>query len=241
MDKKKIIVTIIGFITIVSLIIGIVFFVKANYLNKELTQTKQLLTKSQDEAKRINEEKEKISKENEKLEGDAVSYVGINNQLQKEKEKLQSANEESKKNLAKKEEELEKAKTTLMRIEKNILEERSAKKNIYEKESEYLKKNIKSLEETLKKERGLYHYNLAVAFTQSKLFDEAIDSYEKSLSFDPNNADAHYNLGLLYSNARNMPERALQHYEEYLKLKPDAEDKNEVIGWIDKLKENGSF
>ncbi|MDD5595510.1 MAG: tetratricopeptide repeat protein [Candidatus Omnitrophica bacterium] len=236
MDKKKILIIVIGGIVIFSLIISIVFFLKANYLDKELSQTKQMLTKTQDEAKRIQAEKEKVTKENEKLSSDAISYLGINSQLQSEKEKLQNAIDESKKNLAKKEIDLEKTQIALERLEKKVIQEGSTRKNLYEKESEDLKKNIKSLEETLKKERGLYHYNLAVAFTQSKLFDEAIDSYEKSLSFDPTNADAHYNLGLLYTSARGNPEKALQHYQEYLKLKPDAEDKDEVMGWIAKLK-----
>ncbi len=236
MDKKKISIIITGGMVIFLLIISSVFLLKANSLNKELNQTKQLLTKSQDETKRIQADKEKVAKENEKLSSDAISYLGINSQLQREKEKLQSAIDESKKSLAKKEVDLEKAQIALERLEKKVIQEGSTRKNLYEKESEDLKKNIKSLEETLKKERGLYHYNLAVAFTQSKLFDEAIDSYEKSLSFDPNNADAHYNLGLLYTSARGMPEKALQHYQEYLKLKPDADDKDEVTGWIEKLK-----
>jgi len=167
--------------------------------------------------------------------------LGVNSRLETEKEKLQSAIDESKKALTKKEDELEKAKISLDRLEKKVIQEGSSRKNIYEKESTELKSKISSLEETLKKERGLYHYNLAVAFTQAKLFDEAIDAYEKSLSFDPNNADAHYNLGLLYTSARGIPERALEHYQAYLKLKPDAEDKDEVLAWIEKLKNYGEI
>ncbi|MDD2752180.1 MAG: tetratricopeptide repeat protein [Candidatus Omnitrophica bacterium] len=239
MDKKKIILVIAGLSVLLLLGISVASFVKAASLNKELIQTKQLLNKSQEDTKRVQNEKEKITKENEKLQADAVSYLGVNSQLQSEKEKLQAAIEENKKSLAKKEDDLEKAKVSLDRLEKKIIQEGSTRKNIYEKESQDLKKKISSLEETLKKERGLYHYNLAVAFTQAKLFDEAIDSYEKSLSFDPTNADAHYNLGLLYTSARGMPEKAVQHYQEYLKLKPDAEDKDEVLAWIDKLKGYG--
>lgn len=236
MDKKKIIIIIVGGVVFVSLIASMLFFVKASRLDKELGQTKQLLSKSQDETKRIQDEKEKLSKDNEKLQADAVSYLGINSQLQSDKEKLKNAIDESKKSLVKKEDDLEKAKIALERLEKKVVLEGSTRKNLYEKESEVLKNNIQSLEETLKKERGIYHYNLAVAFTQAKLFDEAIDSYEKSLTFDPSNADAHYNLGLLYTSVRGIPEKASQHYQQYLKLKPDAEDKDEVIAWIEKLK-----
>jgi tetratricopeptide (TPR) repeat protein len=51
-----------------------------------------------------------------------------------------------------------------------------------------------------------------------------------------NNADAHYNLGLLYKDVKQDPDKAIMHLSKYLELKPDAEDKEEVQGWIEKLK-----
>jgi tetratricopeptide (TPR) repeat protein len=43
------------------------------------------------------------------------------------------------------------------------------------------------MENKLKQERVLYHYNLGVAYSQAKFYDEAIDEYEKSLKFNANN------------------------------------------------------
>jgi tetratricopeptide (TPR) repeat protein len=105
-----------------------------------------------------------------------------------------------------------------------------------QKEKKELEGKIKSLEETLQKERGLYHYNLAVSYAQAKLYDEAIASYEKSLTFNPDNADAHYNLGVLYADFKSDSEKAISHYRKYLELKPDANDKEEVLRLMEKLK-----
>ncbi|MFH1318611.1 MAG: hypothetical protein ABIH71_06320, partial [Candidatus Omnitrophota bacterium] len=65
----------------------------------------------------------------------------------------------------------------------------------------------------------------------------AVNAYEKSLSFESENAEAQYNLGLLYENFNLEPEKAILHYEKYLELKPDAVDKDEVLKWINRLKD----
>ena len=62
-----------------------------------------------------------------------------------------------------------------------------------------------------------------------------MDSYEKALRNNPYNADAHYNLGLLYEKTKSDPDKAIEHYQEYLKLSPDANDRDEVLGWIQRL------
>jgi len=49
---------------------------------------------------------------------------------------------------------------------------------------------------------------------------------------DPDNPEAHYNLGLLYVNFKEYPERAIKHYRRYLELSPDSLDREEVIEWI---------
>jgi tetratricopeptide (TPR) repeat protein len=116
-----------------------------------------------------------------------------------------------------------------------MAKDRKENKVMLEGELGQLRENVKSLEQTLNKERSIYHYNLAVSFTQAELYDDAIEAYEKSLKFNPDNADAYYNLGLLYANIRNNPEKAIEEYRAYLKLKPDAPDRDEVDAWIRQL------
>jgi len=208
-------------------------------LKNSLAQSEQTVKKFQGDAKRLEDEKKKLSQENDKLQADSISYIGINTQLQSDKEKMQKSSEQLKSDLGKKAEELEKLKVTLEKYEKKVSKEKNEEREKLTKEAEALRKSVKEAEDTLKKERGLYHYNLAVAFTKAQLYDEAIDAYEKSLEFDPNNTDAHYNLGLLLDKEKHNSQKALEHFQKYLELRPDAEDKEEVTTWIEKLKVAG--
>jgi tetratricopeptide (TPR) repeat protein len=195
-------------------------------------QSEEMIKKMQEEDKRLEAEKTKAAQEKDKLQADSISYVGLNSRLQEEKEKLQKDIEEAKKTIGQKDEDLQKAQISLQRLEQRIAKESKDEKNKTGAELKGLKDKVKQLEETLKKERGIFNYNLAVSYTQAKLYDEAIEAYEKSLDYNPQNPDANYNLGLLYANVKNMPDKAVAYYEEYLRLKPDADDKEEVQGWI---------
>jgi tetratricopeptide (TPR) repeat protein len=68
------------------------------------------------------------------------------------------------------------------------------------------------------------------------MYDDAIDAYEKSLKAKDANAEAHYNLGLLYENVRSDKPLASKHYKRYLELDPKGKDAAEVSSWIERLK-----
>jgi tetratricopeptide (TPR) repeat protein len=215
---------------------SVIFFLKSNTLTSQLEQTKQLLMKTDEQIKHIQTEREKLTKENEKLQADAVSYLALNNDLQKVREDLDNRLKDAQKIIGEKEADLERTNKKIDEIEKKIAKAQTSIQEKLQKEKKELEGKIKSLEETLQKERGLYHYNLAVSYAQAKLYDEAIASYEKSLTFNPDNADAHYNLGVLYADFKSDSEKAISHYRKYLELKPDANDKEEVLRLMEKLK-----
>ena len=238
MGKKKILIIIIAaLLSVAGLLFACInFYLQATKLHAELSQTKAFLERSNEEISRVKEEKGKISQEKEKLQADSISYLGFNTKLQEEQAKLKKEVGESNKSIQKKEDELQKVKLALDQIRNHADKEDSQLKDKLSKERAVLIKDVKALEAILTKERGFYHYNLGVSFTKAKLFDEAINAYEKSLEFDPDNPEAHYNLGLLFANVKGQPEEAVVHYRKYLQLKPDAEDKDEVEAWIAKLK-----
>ena len=215
---------------------SVIFFLKSNTLTSQLEQTKQLLMKTDEQIKHIQTEREKLTKENEKLQADAVSYLALNNDLQKVREDLDNRLKDAQKIIGEKEADLERTNKKIDEIEKKIAKAQTSIQEKLQKEKKELEGKIKSLEETLQKERGLYHYNLAVSYAQAKLYDEAIASYEKSLTFNPDNADAHYNLGVLYADFKSDSEKAISNYRKYLELKPDANDKEEVLRLMEKLK-----
>jgi len=52
----------------------------------------------------------------------------------------------------------------------------------------------------------------------------AIESFSKALEVNPRSAKAHFELGWLYEEKDPDPAAAIYHYEQYLKLRPGAEN-----------------
>lgn len=76
------------------------------------------------------------------------------------------------------------------------------------------------------------HYNMAVMYAGQGRYKEAEREYLRALRVDPIDADAHYNLAILYEEHLKVPRKAVSHYRRYLKLRPNAPDANEVRTWI---------
>lgn len=219
------------------LLAGNVFLIsKKNTLTKKFNDTKYILTNTETRLQEVGAEKDKIVKENERLQADADSYLSANKKLQDEKEDLNKAVADAKKTLETKEAGLERLKQKMEALEKKIAKEGPEKESKLAAESKSLRKKIDSLDKKLKKEKSFYYYNLGVAYTQAKYYEEAIRAYENSLKSDPNNAEAHYNLGLAYDTIRDDKVKAAYHYNAYLKLKPNAPDRDEIEKFISNLK-----
>jgi len=101
-----------------------------------------------------------------------------------------------------------------------------------EEKIKQLEEGLADARQQMKKQEALLHYNLGVAYTKEKNYDMAIDEYESVLSLNPQDADTHYNLAILYDEVRKNSKKAIEHYQKYLELKPDAEDIDEVKDWI---------
>jgi len=105
------------------------------------------------------------------------------------------------------------------------------------KTNEGLERKIVLLDKTLKSEKARLYDELGTAYTKAKLFQQGIEAYEKSLSFIPNNADVHYNLGLLYKHYLDNSKKAVYHLKKYLEFNSKAPNKKEVeylIGMLGK-------
>ena len=103
------------------------------------------------------------------------------------------------------------------------------------KENEGLGQKIVSLENTLKSEKARLYDELGTAYTKAKLFDLAMRAYEESLTFNPNSAQVHYNLGLLYKHYLDNSKKAIFHLKKYLELNSHAPNKKEIEYLIDML------
>ncbi len=79
------------------------------------------------------------------------------------------------------------------------------------------------------------HYNMAVVYAKEGKSLEAEKEYLQALRIDPLDAASHYNLAILYDDELHNTKRAIMHYKQYLKLRPDAPDADEVRQWIMQL------
>ena len=71
-------------------------------------------------------------------------------------------------------------------------------------------------------QKGLQHQ-------EAKQFQEAIDAYQDSLRYDPNQAEALSNLGFCYRKLKRY-ERAISYYKDAIRLTPDLAEAHEYLG-----------
>ena len=76
------------------------------------------------------------------------------------------------------------------------------------------------------------HYNLGVIFQKENRWKEAVREYEKVLELKPDDADANFNLALIYDTIKNDRKKAVFYYERYLDINPDADDADKVKEYI---------
>ena len=240
MKKTKFAILAIGLVLLSG---NIFFFLKANNLNLQLAPIKYSLQKLQGDLISLKTKNEKLIQKNKEFQTDAVSYVGLNTKLREEKQGFEQGLKKAQKVIETKEGELQRVTKELEGLKKKIVDDKkkqamviAQKLNQFQKEKKILKEEIDSLSKKLKKERGIYHYNLAIAYGQAKLYDEAIEAYKKSLTFEPDSPETYYNLGLIYENIKENPEEAIKHYLQYLEFNPNADDREEVEKWIKRLK-----
>ena len=68
------------------------------------------------------------------------------------------------------------------------------------------------------------HFVLGKSRVNAMDFQGAIEAFEQSLEANPHSATAHFELGWLYDEKTSDPAAAVYHYQEYLKLNPNADN-----------------
>ncbi len=192
------------------------------------------LTNQRDDIQRRMEEAEKVSREYaeqiEKLKTEM---------LEKEKEvdaRLAAIEQES----AAKKQEDEKAMAMVMprsRDEEQAIKVQQETRVIQEQARETLQKfeqtsqkmvtkvsKIEKENQKLKMDSLRLHYNLANTFFEQGQYGRCAVEYRKVVELSPMDADAHYNLAFVSGEFLRDFETAYKHYQQYLFLRPNAQD-----------------
>lgn len=216
-----------------GLAIWLVF--RMNHLKTESARSREFLEMVQKDLDRVQKEKSELQAQQEKLQADAIKYMGTNSSLEAERNRLSALLDEARQKIENKDGDLQ---SLTASIEKSTDEKMLCPDNGEAGEELKLalmaiEKEKSELEDLIQQERSVYHYNLAVVYTQSNLLSEAIDEYTEALRYNPRNAEAHYNLAVLLEDRK--PAEAVQHYQQYLDLLPDALDKMTVFTRLHRL------
>jgi tetratricopeptide (TPR) repeat protein len=71
------------------------------------------------------------------------------------------------------------------------------------------------------------HYQLGLVLAKREEWQAAATEFDRVTEINPSNAYAHYYGGLMHYRA-NRPDRMANHFEQFLKLAPDAPERPEV-------------
>jgi LysM repeat protein len=66
------------------------------------------------------------------------------------------------------------------------------------------------------------HFVLGKSRINAMDYQGAVEAFEESLETNPHSAAAHFELGWLYDEKESDPAAAIYHYQQYLKLSPNA-------------------
>jgi tetratricopeptide (TPR) repeat protein len=82
--------------------------------------------------------------------------------------------------------------------------------------------HIKDARKLQKRRDSAMYYNLGISYIWSKRYQLAENALKKAVQLADDNADAWYNLALLYEEALDKPKDAKICYEKYLQLIPNS-------------------
>jgi tetratricopeptide (TPR) repeat protein len=78
-------------------------------------------------------------------------------------------------------------------------------------------------------------YNLGIEALRKGEYGRAEQAFKQALALDPGDAQACYNLGVLYDNYLINKKEALKYYLRYVNTAPDAPDAEAVRSWVNEL------
>ena len=81
------------------------------------------------------------------------------------------------------------------------------------------------------------HFVLGKSRVNAMDYDGAVEAFGESLEVNPRSASAHFQLAWLYDNKQPDPAAAIFHYQQFLKLDPNAENASVIKQRIETCKQ----
>src|SRR5947208_3586005 len=127
---------------------------------------------------------------------------------------------------------------TIQGLETAYTAEQTAAKKLVRRAQELSKTSaqaqarVKAREEKPADDLPGLNYALGMSYSKRGMKEEARNAFQTALKFDPNYAEAHFELARLYLVSFDDNRSATRHFRQYLALKPTAEDAERVKGWL---------
>lgn len=182
-------------------------------LQKEIDRTKGELAA-------IEGSSEGLIAQNKQLQADLADYKETHSKLQGEIDKYTK--------------EIEELAATRVGYHKAYTKEKANTKKLQvtikelEDELGVLKDEYGSIDEEGREKESSHIYDMAFLYMKAGMYDKAIDNFKKYMELNGEDANVHYNIALIYDEVKKDRYKAVDHYNKYLSLKPDAEDLYEV-------------
>lgn len=238
-------ISVILFVTLMSA--GLLYKIEKD--KNTLLRSENLKT-SQDAQGEVERLKDELKKEKDKSLADNKKLLDQMTEFSKDKERAVKELEEVKTSVLKERElslvandDVQNLRQEVATLRKEGREQVSTLEKSFKKKQQMYETRILSLEAQLSKsqkrfstEAERYHYNLGVLYAQSKDYDTAIAEFKTTLGYNPRNASAHFNLGIIYDDYFKDKENAKYHYSTFLELSPVSDDAESVQEWLKGLK-----
>ena len=215
---------------------------KAEVREAELAKFRESNTRMESQLKDLGEARQALETQNAQLKADTEKFENqknvILNQVRTSVEGFDTFRRDAANEIAKLKDTasaLEKEKSELANGVKFMKSASDAEKEALHIQIERLNKRLgevraaaaalgedlkKKERETMVVETSKLHYNLGNYYFRHRQYKAAVREYKKAVFYDPDNADAHYNLAVTSDDYLGDYRTAIEHYKKFLELNP---------------------
>lgn len=226
---------------VISFLANIFLYYNVSKLKRKTISSTKLVENVITDKEKASQEKEFLKKDNARLERELETAANTNEGLRRQNNTLKTELAKNKEKYS----ELEKTAKGYDEELKQLAVKRTGYYDAYLEEKEnvnQLNLTIKNLQDKInnfgaemgsvsdgfKEKEAKYVYDMAFLYVKANMFEQALDSFKKFIELHGEDADIHYNIAYIYEHIKKDKDKAIEHYQKYLMLKPDAEDLFEV-------------